>query len=144
MLKLPRPKPASRIRQFERPQKIARLLEIRSHSHNLMHQILHTDDTIIAQLLLDDGVVGESDTLLIDFAVAALIDEVADGFDGGVAVGDVRFDDLEHFGGGLCKADEDAVVDLDEAEELQDFAGLGRDFVDTVVRADQHRMNSAG
>ena len=132
MLELPRPKPTSRIRQLERPQKVARLLEIIPHNHNLMDQILHADDPEFTQLLFDDLVVCEGDALLVDFAVSALVNQVADGLDAWVAVGDPGFDDFEHFGGGFCEFDEDAVVDLQETEELEDFAGLRGDLVDTV------------
>ena len=132
MLELPRPESTSRIAQLERPQKVTSLLEIRPHSNNLMNQILHTDDAKFTQLLLDDLVIGEWYTLLVDLSVAALINEVADGFDTRVAVGDVGFDYFEHFGGGFGEFDEDAVVDLEEAEELEDLAGFGGDLVDTV------------
>ena len=86
-----------------------------------MHEVFHADNAVFAQVLLDDLVVGQRDALLVDFTVAALVDEVADGLDGRVAVGDVGFDDLKHFGGGFCDFDEDAIVDLEEAEELEDL-----------------------
>lgn len=132
MLELPRPESTSRIAQLEWPQKVTSLFEIRPHSNNLMNQVLHTDDAKFAQLLLDDLVIGKGYTLLVDLSVAALIDEVADRFDTRVTVGDVGFDYFEHFGGGFGEFDEDAVVDLEEAEELEDLAGFGSDFVDTV------------
>ena len=132
MLELPRPEPTSRVAQLEWPQEVTSLLEIWPHSNNLVDQVLHTDDTKFTQLLLDDLVIGEGYTLLVDLSVAALVDEVADGFDTGVAVGDIGFDYFEHFGGGFGEFDEDAVVDLEEAEELEDFTGFGSDFVDTV------------
>ena len=132
MLEFPRPESTSRVAQLEWPQKVTSLLEIRPHSNNLMDQVLHTDDAKFAQLLLDDLVIGEGYTLLVDLSVAALIDEVADGFDAGVAVGDIGLDYFEHFGGGFGEFDEDAVIDLEEAEELEDLAGFGGDFVDTV------------
>ena len=132
MLELPRPEPTSRVAQLEWPQKVTSLLEIWPHSNNLMDQVLHTDDAKFTQLLLDDLVIGERYTLLVDLSVAALIDEVADGFDAGVAVGDIGFDYFEHFGGGFGEFDEDAIVDLEEAEELEDLARFGGDFVDTV------------
>ena len=132
MLEFPRPESASRVAQLEWPQKVAGLLEIRPHSNNLMDQVLHTDDAKFAQLLLDDLVIGEGNALLVNLPVAALVDEVADGFDTGVAVGDIGLDYFEHFGGGFGEFDEDAVIDLEEAEELKDLAGFGGDFVDTV------------
>ena len=33
---------------------------------------------------------------------------------------------------GLCETDEDTVVDLEETKELEDFAGLWRNLVDTL------------
>ena len=131
MLELPLPEPAIGITQLKRPQKVARLLEIGPHGHDLVHQILHADDAQFPQLLLDEGVVRQGDALFVDLAVPALVDQVAHGFRGGVAVGDVGFHDLEHFGRGLCEADEDPVVDLEEAQQLEDLAGFGGDFVDT-------------
>ena len=133
MLEFPRPESTSGVAQLEWPQKVTSLLEIRSDSNNLMDQVLHTDDAKFAQLLLDDLVIGEGNALLVDLSIAALVDEVADGFDAGVAVGDIGLDYFEHFGGGFGEFDEDAVVDLEEAEELEDLAGFGSDFVDTVT-----------
>ena len=135
MLELSLPEPARRIAQLERPQEIARLLEIWPYSDNLVHQILHADDAVLAQMLFDQAVVGQRDALLVDLAVAALIDELTHGFGGRVAVGDEWFNDLQHFGCGFCEADEDAVVDLEETEELEDFAGFGSDFADSVEGA---------
>ena len=131
MLKLPRPEPTSRVRQLERPQEIARLLEIGPHGHNLMDQILDADDAEFAKVLLDDLVVGERDSLLVNLSIASLVDEVADALYRGIAVRDVGFDYFEHFGGGFGDFDKDAVVDLEETEELHDLAGFGGHLVDT-------------
>ena len=96
-----------------------------------MHQILHADDAQLPELLVDDLIIGQRDALLVHFTVATLVYEVADCFDGRVAVGDVGFDYFQHFRGCFCEFDEDAVVNLEEAQELEDFAGFGGDFVDT-------------
>jgi hypothetical protein len=40
-------------------------------------------------------------------------------------------------GGGLGDLDKDAVVDLEQAEELEDLAGLGRHVVDTAEADDK-------
>ena len=135
MLKFPGPEAAGGITQLEGPEEVARLLEVGAHGEDLVDQILHADDAELAEVLLDDLVVGEGDALLVDFAVAALVDQFAYGFERGVAVGDVGFDDLEHFQGGFGEFDEDAVVDLEESEELEDLAGLGSNFVDTEERS---------
>lgn len=133
MLELPRAKAAGRIAQFERPQEVARLLEIRADGEDFVDQVLHAHDAVLAQVRLDQLVVREGDALLVDFAVAALVDQVAHRFERGVPVGDEGFDDFQHFGRGFCEPHEDAVVDLQEAEQLEDLAGFRGDFVDTAV-----------
>jgi hypothetical protein len=47
-------------------------------------------------------------------------------------VGDVWFDETKHLLSGLCDANKDAVVDLEETEELEDLSWLGGDLGDTV------------
>ena len=117
--------------ELEGPEEVVGLLEVGADSDDLVDEILHADDAVLAEALLDDGVVSKSDALLVDLAVTALVDELADGLEVGVAVGDVGLDDLEHLKGGLGELDEDAVVDLEQTEELQDFAGFGCNLVDT-------------
>ena len=131
VLELPRSEASSRIAQLEGPQEIARLLEVGANGKDLMDEIFHAHDTVLSQMILDDLVVGERNTLLVDLAVAALVDEFADGLEVGIAVGDIGFDDFEHFRGGFGKADEDAVVDLQETEELESFAWFGGHLGDT-------------
>ena len=95
-----------------------------------------TDDTVLAEELLNDGVVGDGDSLTVGLGVSALVDELTDGLEVRLAVGDVRLNEGEHLLGGLGHADKDTVVDLEETEELQDFLGLGGDLGDTVYGDD--------
>ena len=53
------------------------LLEIGANGEDLVHEILNGEDVVLAQSPLDDGVVGERDTLLVDLAVSALVDKLA-------------------------------------------------------------------
>lgn len=121
-----------RVGELEWPQEVGGLLEVGSDGVDLVDEILHADDAVLAEVGLDDGVVGESDALLVDLSVSALVDELADGLEVGVTVGDPWLDDLEHLKGGLGQADEDTVVDLEKTEELEDLAGLWCNLVDTV------------
>ena len=132
MLKLAFMKPARRIGQLERPEEITSLFEIGSDSHNLMNEIFHADHSVFAQVRFDQTVVRQGDTLFVDLAVSALVHEFAHGFHGWVAICDEGFDYFEHFDRGFCQFDEDSVVDLEKAEQLEDFAGFGGDFVDTA------------
>lgn len=118
--------------QLEGPQEVVGLLEVGANGVDLVDQILHADNAELAEVLLDDLVVGEGNTLLVDLAVTALVQELTDGLQVGVTVGDVGVDNGQHLLGGLGQADEGTAVDLEQTEELQDLAGLGGNLVDTV------------
>ena len=107
------------------------MLEVGSNSEDLVDQILHADNAVLAQVGLDDRVVGEGNALLIDLSVSTLVDEFTNRLEVGVSVGNPRLDDLEHLEGGLGHADKDTVVDLEKAEELEDLSGFWCDLVDT-------------
>jgi hypothetical protein len=107
------------------------LLEVGTNSEDLVDQILHADNAVLAKAVLNDGIVGEGDALLVDLSVSALVDELTNCLEVRVSVGDPWLNDLQHLEGGLSHANEDTIVDLEEAEELEDLAGLWRDLVDT-------------
>ncbi len=84
-------------------------------------------------MLLDDVVVGDGRCAACrTLGVTALVDELTDSLEVGVAVGNEGLDDLQHLACGLGQADEDAIVDLEETEELEGLALLGVDLVDTL------------
>jgi hypothetical protein len=57
------------------------LLEVGAGSGNLVNEIFYGENFVFAERLLDDGVVGKGNTLLVDLAVAALVNEFTDGLD---------------------------------------------------------------
>lgn len=119
-------------RELEGPEEVGGLLEVGANGVDLVDEVLNADDAVLAEVLLDDLVIGEREALLVDLSVAALVDELTDGLQVGVSVGDEGLDDLEHLGGGLGQLDEDTVVDLEKTEELESLALLGVDLVDTA------------
>jgi hypothetical protein len=131
VLELASAESTSGVGELERPEEVVGLLEVGADGIDLVDQILHADDAVLAEVLLNDLVVGESDALLVDLSVAALVDELTDGLEVGVTVGNVGVDDGEHLLGGLGELDEGTVVDLEETEELENLAGLRSDLVDT-------------
>lgn len=130
--------------QLEGPQEVGDLLEVGADGVDLVDEVLNADDAVLAEVLLDDLVVGDGKALLVDLSVAALVDELADGLQVGVAVGDEGLDDLQHLGGGLGEADEDTVVDLEKTEELEGLALLGVDLVDTLDADDEGELGLSG
>jgi len=133
-----------RVGELEGPQEVGGLLEVGADSEDLVDQILHADDAVLGKVLLDNGVVGKSDTLLVDLTVTTLVDELTDSLEVGVTPGDEGLDDLEHLNGGLGQADEDTVVDLEKTEELEGLALLGVDLVDTLDTDNEGELGLSG
>ena len=132
MLELPSPEATSRIAELERPQEVRGLLEVGTNGIDLVNQVFHAHNAVLAEDTFDKSIIGQSDALLVDLAVSTLVDELANGLEVGIAVGDVWFDDFEHLKGGLGHANEHTIVDLEETKELEDLARLGGDLVDTI------------
>ena len=125
------------VAELKGPEEVGSLLEVGADSVDLVDEILHTDDAVLTEVLLNDGVVSEGSALLVDLSVTALVDKLLDGLQVGVTVGDPGLNNLEHLGGGLGDPDEDAVVDLEKTEELKDLAGLGGNLHDTLDTDDE-------
>jgi hypothetical protein len=124
---------SSGVAELERPQEVGSLLKVGADGEDLVDQVLNADDTVLAEATLNDGVVGESNALLVDLSISTLVDELTDGLQVGVSVGDPWLDNLEHLQGGLGHADKNTIVDLEETEELEDLAGLWCNLVDTTI-----------
>lgn len=122
----------SGVAELEGPQEVGGLLEVGANGEDLVDEILNADDAVLAEAGLNDGVVGQGNTLLLNLSVSSLVDELLDGLQVGVTVGDPRLDDLEHLSDGLGDLQEDTVVDLEKTEQLEDLAGLRGHLVDTA------------
>ncbi|GBE63065.1 Rpl7bp, putative [Babesia ovata] len=131
--------------QLEGPQEVGNLLEFRAASVDLVNYVLHSVDAVLAEVLFDDVIGADAHTApctaSADLGVTTLVEQLADGRQGGVTVGDVRVNELEHLHGGLVQLDEDTVVQLEQPEELEDEAGLGGDLVNTL---DAHNKDHLG
>jgi hypothetical protein len=121
----------SGVGELEGPQEVGGLLEVGADAVDLVDEILNADNAVLAKVVLNNLVVRESNALAVDLSVTALVDELTDGLEVGVTVGNVRVDDGKHLRGGLVQADEDTVVDLEKTQQLEDLAGLGGNLVDT-------------
>jgi hypothetical protein len=103
---------ASWVGQLEWPEEVACLLEVGADGEDFVDQVFHADNAELAQVVLDQLVVGERDPLLVDLPISTLVHEFAHRLQVGIAVGDVWVDDCEHLLRGLGETDEDTVVDL--------------------------------
>ena len=132
MLELASSESTSWVGELEWPEEVGSLLEVGTNGIDLVDQIFHADNTVLAKVSLNKSIVGKSNALLVDLSISTLVDEFTDGLEIWVSVGDPWLDDLEHLEGGLGHANEDTVVDLEETEELEDLSGLWCDLVDTL------------
>lgn len=108
------------------------MLEVGADGVDFVDEVLDGGDTELLKVLLYDVVGGDGDTLLVDLGITALVDELTDSLEVGVSVGNKGLDDSQHLAGGLGESDEDAIVDLEETEELERLALLGVNLVDTL------------
>jgi hypothetical protein len=60
--------------QFEGPQEVRSLLEVRSNSEDFMNDIFHAEKIAATNDLLNDGVGAQRNSLAIDFAKSTLVD----------------------------------------------------------------------
>ncbi len=132
------------VRKLEGPEEVGDSLEVGAAGGDLVNNVLDREDAVLAEVLLDDLVVVDGETLAVDLGVTTLVDEVTDGLEVGGTVGDVGLNKLEHLRGGLGQADKDTVVDLEKTEELQNLAGLGGDVVDTTETDNKDNFRLAG
>jgi hypothetical protein len=153
VLEFPGAPAASGIGEFERPQEVGRLLEVGASSENLVDKIFYREDVELLEASFDDSIVGEGDALFVDLAVPTLVNKFANGLQVGLAmgqirnkwlhdkctgwnipVGDIGLDQTKHLLSRPGSLDKDTIVDLQQTKELQNLAGLRRNFIDTFNR----------
>jgi hypothetical protein len=76
----------------------------------------------------------------LHLSVTALVDELANRLEIGVAVSNIWLNNLEHLNCGLGQANEDAIVDLEQTEKLERLALLGVNLVDTLDAYDKGHL----
>ena len=131
MLELASTETTGGVGELERPQEVGSLLEVRADGVDLVDEVLDGSDSELAQGVLDDLVLGDRDTLLVDLSITTLVKELTDVLERRISVSDERLNDLQHLSGGLGDPDEDTIVDLEKTEKLEGLALLGVDLVDT-------------
>lgn len=123
---------AERVGELEGPEEVVGLLEVGADRPELVDQVLNAGDAELAKLVVDHRVVLDGDAGAVDLAVAAGVDQLADGVAAGETVGDQGVDTSDHVPGSLVELHEGAVVDLAETEQLHDLLLLGGQLVDTA------------
>lgn len=129
-----------RVGQLERPEEVAGLLEVWSDSKDLVDQVFHANNAVLAKVVLDQLVVGQGNSLLVDLSISSLVNEFTDRLEVGITVSDVGIDDRQHLLCGFGQSDEDTVIDLKESEKLEDLSWLRCHLVDTLDSDDEDKL----
>ncbi len=91
MLEFSLPPSTSRVRKLEWPQEVTSLFEVRTDGEDFVYEVFDGEDVVLTQSGFDGHVRRERNTLFVDFAVAAFVDEFADGLEVGFAEGGVSW-----------------------------------------------------
>jgi hypothetical protein len=119
-------------RELKRPEEVISLLEAWSASDDLVDEVLHAGDTLATKVLSNDLVARKRNTLLVNLAETALVDQAAHSLKARGTICDVRLNNLKHVQGGLVGTNEHTIVDLTKTEQLENLLGLGGHAVDTT------------
>ena len=76
---------ASGSSELEGPDEVVGLLEVRSAAVNFVDQIFNAVDVELSKAGLDGLVARERDSLSVDFGKSSFVDELFDGFSGGIS-----------------------------------------------------------
>lgn len=120
------------VRQLEWPQELVHLTEVGAHGNDLVNDVLDANDAVLAEMVGNDLVARDWQTLTIDLCESTLEYEFAHALEVWIAISDERLNTLEHVDGSVGETNKDTIVDLTKAEELQNLARLGVDAVDTM------------
>merc|ERR1711931_435629 len=109
-----------------------------------MDEVLDADNVVLAQSLLNEVIGGDGGPVSSNLDKSPLVDKFPDGLEVRGSPGDVRLTDPEHVDGGLVQLDEHAVVDLPQAEQLENLLHLGGHLVDTTDAHDKGELGVSG
>lgn len=128
--------------QLEGPQEIGGPLEIGANGEHFMDEILDALDVLRSQFTLNGEVVGDWDALTLMLDESAFVDQMTHRLQVGISPGNVGLYNAEHVNGGLVQLNEHSIVDLTEAEQLQNLTDLRGDLVDTASKNNNKPMRN--
>jgi hypothetical protein len=129
-----------RVGQVEWPQEVVGLLEVRTNSVNLVDQVLNGQNTVFTQVGLDDGVLRQRNSLLVNLTVTSLVDQFSDGSQVGVTVGNVWLNQLDQFRSSLGDSNKHTSVNLSQSQQLQNLSWLRSNLGDTLDSDDENQL----
>lgn len=118
--------------ELEWPDEVVGRLEVGTDGNNLVDKVLNTHDSVLAELVLNDGVVGQRNSGAVNLTEASLVEELFHGLLRWVTISNVWLNSSEHVNSCLVQFDEDSIVKLSQSQKLQDLFAFGVQLVDTI------------
>jgi len=126
--------------KLEGPEESIGLLEMRANGVDFMDKILHTDDPVLPEGILDDLIVGDRDALLVKRSETSLVNQFTNRLQVGVTESNIVLHTKKHLLGGSVQSNEDTVVDLTKAQKTQDLLHLGVNSVNTTDSHNESKL----
>lgn len=108
------------------------MLKVGPDRVDFVDEIFHAYDPELSEALFNDRVVGDGNALLVDLCKPSFVDNFTHVLEVWVSPGNVGRDPLQHLEGGFVETNKCSAVDLGKTEQLQDFARLWCNLVDTM------------
>lgn len=118
--------------QFEGPKKLVGFLEMGSNSVDFMYQIFDGNNSKFAQVVFNQLVVAQWDSLSVDLGVTSLVNEFTNSLKIWFTICDVWLNQLKHLLSSLGQLDKDTIVDLKQSKKLKNLSWLWCNVRDTT------------
>lgn len=120
-----------RVAEFEGPQEVVAFFEVGTNGVDFVNEIFHADYIVLAQRSVDDVVVGQGDSLLVNFTMTTFVQQFRHSLEGRGTISDIGFNAAEHSHSGMVNSEEDTVVELTKTKKLENFFRFGVHSHDT-------------
>jgi len=117
--------------QLEGPKEMVGFLEVGTDGGDFVDQIFDGGDVVFSQLVRNDLVALNGDSLSINSGITSFVDKFLDGSSGGISKSDVGENLLKHVLSGFIDTDEGSVMDLSQSEQSEDLSNIWVEFIDT-------------
>lgn len=77
--------------KLESPEEIVGLFEMRTNSVDLIDQIFNGVDSVLGETGIDEPVIGQGNSLVVNLAVSSLVNQFSDIISGGITELDIIF-----------------------------------------------------
>lgn len=95
-----------------------------------MDHIFHADDAKFSKAFPNQGIISQSNALLVDLAITTLVDQLMHRLQVWITPCNIGFNNPQHVDRSFVELDECAIKNLTQAKKLQHLTDLGADAID--------------